>query len=125
MKVLKSYFSRADDRGAFTGITQQPWAEVNFIETAANQVRGNHYHKETRELFFIIAGEIEVTVENLRSGEREVHSFTKGDIFIIEPYELHTFRTMTDAQWLNMLSQPMDQSSPDFHHVSPDQPVEK
>lgn len=117
MEILKSYFSKSDERGGFIGITQERWAEVNFIETSANQVRGNHYHKETRELFFIISGDIEVTIKNLRSGEQTEQSFTKGDIFIIEPYELHTFRTRTDAQWINMLSRAMDQNNPDFHHA--------
>ena len=125
MEVLKSYFSKSDERGGFTGITQETWAEVNFIETSADQVRGNHYHKETRELFFIISGDIDVTIKNLRSGEQTEQSFTKGDIFIIEPYELHTFHTRTDAQWINMLSKAMDQSNPDFHHVDHQQPDSK
>ena len=118
MKRLSPYVERVDERGGFWGITRERWAEVNFIETAAGQVRGNHYHKETRELFFIIDGEIDVSVEDLRSGERVEMSVTKGDVFIIEPYELHTFHTKTDAQWLNMLSKPHDPQDPDFHQVS-------
>ena len=117
MQKLSPYVKRVDDRGGFCGITQERWAEVNFVETAAGQVRGNHYHKETRELFFIISGEIEIIVTDLRSGERTEMSVTKGDIFIIEPYELHTFRTKTDAQWLNMLSKPHDPQDPDFHQA--------
>lgn len=118
MQKLSTYVKRSDDRGGFWGITQERWAEVNFVETAAGQVRGNHYHKETRELFFIISGEIEIVVTDLRSGERTEISVKKGDIFIIEPFELHTFRTKTDAQWLNMLSKPHDPQAPDFHQVS-------
>ena len=117
MQKLSPYFIRDDDRGGFLGITQESWAEVNFIETGANQVRGNHYHKETRELFFIVSGEIEVVIDDLNSGKHFELSFRKGDIFIIEPYEVHTFRTSTDAQWINMLSKPMDPQNPDFHHV--------
>ena len=118
MQKLSPYFTRLDERGGFLGITQEPWAEVNFIETRANQVRGNHYHKETRELFFIVSGEIEVAIDDLNSGEHAEFSFSKGDIFIIEPYEVHTFRTVTDAQWINMLSIPMDPENPDFHQIA-------
>ena len=118
MQKLSPYISRPDERGGFLGITQESWAEINFIETRANQVRGNHYHKETRELFFIVSGEIEVVIEDLNSGEHLELSFSKGDVFIIEPFELHTFRTKTDAQWINMLSKPMDQQNPDFHRVA-------
>ena len=115
MRKLSPYLRMQDERGGFWGITQELWAEANFIETEAGQVRGNHYHKETRELFFIISGEIDIVVEGLRSGERTEMSVTKGDIFIIEPYELHTFHTKTDARWINMLSKPHDPENPDFH----------
>ena len=118
MQKLSPYMRMLDGRGGFWGITQEGWAEVNFIETAAQQVRGNHYHKETRELFFIVSGEIEVVIEDLRSGRRLEMSVGKGDVFIIEPYELHTFRTRTDAQWINMLSKPVDRRDPDFHHLA-------
>ncbi|MCA1628892.1 MAG: cupin domain-containing protein [Acidobacteria bacterium] len=110
--------TKPDERGGFWGITQEGWSEVNYIETAARQVRGNHYHKETRELFFIVSGEVEVVIDDLRSGEHVEMTVGKGDIFVIEPYELHTFRTRTDAQWINMLSVPVDQRNPDFHQVA-------
>ena len=118
MQKLSPYIARMDERGGFLGITQESWAEVNFIETRANQVRGNHYHKETRELIFIISGEIEVEIDDLNSGKHLELSFRKGDVFIIEPYEVHTFRTTTDAQWINMLSKPLDSQKPDFHQVA-------
>lgn len=118
MQILAPYLSKPDERGGFLGITQESWAEVNFIETRANQVRGNHYHKETRELFFVISGEIEVVIDDLNSGEHLELSFRKGDVFIIEPYEVHTFRTVTDAQWINMLSRAIDPQRPDFHQVA-------
>lgn len=117
MQKISPYLKKIDERGEFWGITQAGWAEVNFIETSAHEVRGNHYHKETRELFFIVSGEIEVVIEDLNSGEHLKLLVTKGDVFIIEPFELHTFYTMTDAQWINMLSKPIDQQSPDFHKV--------
>jgi mannose-6-phosphate isomerase-like protein (cupin superfamily) len=118
MQKLSPYITRLDERGGFLGITQESWAEINFIETGAKQVRGNHYHKETRELFFIVSGEIEIVIDDLISGKHLEMSVSKGDIFIIEPYELHTFRTKTEAQWINMLSKPMDPENPDFHQVS-------
>lgn len=115
MKKLSPYMIKADERGGLWGITRESWAEANFVETAGNQVRGNHYHKETYELFFIISGEIEIEIDNLRSGEHIEFCAKKGDVFIVEPYEMHTFRTKTDSQWINMLSKTLDLQNPDFH----------
>ena len=121
MRKIDPYTAKLDERGAFLGVTKEGWAEINFIETAAGQIRGNHYHKETRELFFIISGEIEITIDNILSGEHSEMRVSKGDIFVIEPFEVHTFHTKTNAQWINMLSKPIDEENPDFHRVGENQ----
>lgn len=115
MERRAPYQAHSDARGSFRGLTREAWSEVNFIETRAGQVRGNHYHAETRELFFIVRGEIRVEVEHLETGERTEFTAGAGDIFVIEPMEFHVFRTLTDAQWINMLSRPMDPDRPDLH----------
>jgi mannose-6-phosphate isomerase-like protein (cupin superfamily) len=117
MQRLSTYMMKTDKRGKFWGITQDNWAEVNFVETAAKQVRGKHSHKETRELFFIISGEIKILIENLHSGGHIEFEAQKGDVFIIDPYEIHTFYTKTDSQWINMLSKQLDPEDPDFHAI--------
>lgn len=116
MQILARYISREDDRGLFWGISQEPWIrEINYVETVAGEVRGNHYHTETREMFFIIDGRVRVVVHNIQTGAKDEHFFEKGDIFIIDPYEVHTFYTLTDTKWINMLSKPIQQDHPDFH----------
>lgn len=116
MQILDRYMSREDDRGLFWGISQEPWIrEINYVETAAGEVRGNHYHTETREMFFIIEGTVRVMVYHVQTGHREEPWFQKGDIFIVEPYEVHTFYALTDAKWINMLSKPFQQEDPDLH----------
>lgn len=112
---LKPYASHVDDRGTFTGITRDGWAEVNFVETAAGQVRGNHYHRETRELFFILSGEIDIEIRDVNTGVCETFKARSGDIFMVEPYENHIFNARTSASWINMLSKELDEASPDFH----------
>jgi dTDP-4-dehydrorhamnose 3,5-epimerase-like enzyme len=118
MERLSPYTSHADPRGSLTGITQDKWGEVNFIETTAHQVRGRHYHKHTRELFFIVSGTINIEIVDVKTGRQSEFQACKGDIFIVEPYEFHTFHTLTDAQWINMLSMAMDPTEPDFHRMS-------
>ena len=78
------------------------------------KARGNHYHTETWEVFFIIDGRVRVVVYNINRENKEEHFFEKGDLFFIEPYEVHTFSTLTDAKWINMLSKPLKEENPDF-----------
>lgn len=118
MQRFLSQAMNVDHRGCFWTALDYQWTEINYVETLANKVRGNHYHKKTFELFFIISGEIEIIVESLNSGEQETFLATKGEQILIEPYELHTFRTKTDAQWIAMLSEKIDPDNPDFHKLA-------
>lgn len=116
MEHLKLYTIHKDDRGTFQGITNRyTWGEINYIETMKGVERGGHYHKFTKELFYILEGEIEIVVRHLMTDEAHRFTARKGDIFIIDPYELHTFTTLTDSRWINMLSHKLDAGNPDIH----------
>jgi dTDP-4-dehydrorhamnose 3,5-epimerase-like enzyme len=116
MEILNLYVIHRDDRGVFHGITNKyTWGEINFIETKGGVERGGHYHKSTKELFYILDGEIEVTVRHLVTGEEQQFVAKKNMVFILDPYELHTFKTLTDAKWINMLSHQLDAGNPDIH----------
>jgi len=116
MEYLNLYTIHADERGTFKGITNKyTWGEINYIETKAGVERGGHYHKFTKELFYILEGEVAIVVRHLITGENQSFRARKGDIFIIDPYELHTFKTLTNAVWINMLSHKLDADFPDIH----------
>jgi len=116
MKILSAYKNFADKRGVLKGIINSgEWHELNYIETFAGKMRGNHYHKTTRELFFIISGDIEVSISPIDRKKTEVYHFHKGDIFIVEPLEIHAFICKTDAQWINLLSAKIDKKNPDLY----------
>jgi dTDP-4-dehydrorhamnose 3,5-epimerase-like enzyme len=119
MRRLQPYQRTADLRGDFLGLTQEPWAEINLVTTRAGQTRGNHYHTDTIEMFCVLSGRISVEVESVLTGEKTAFDAGAGDLFVIEPFDLHTFRTHSDSSWLNMLSRPFDPEHPDFHRPEP------
>lgn len=114
MNFIKPYFSRQDDRGKFIGLLNfGQWEEVNYLFTKAGEIRGNHYHKDTIEVFYIIAGSVKVTTIS-SNGSPLVHDIKAGEIFEIPPGEIHTFHCLSDCEWLNFLSKKMDPASPDI-----------
>lgn len=115
MRILEPYKNFTDHRGIFFGIINSgQWEEINYVETKADQVRGGHYHKETRELFFVIEGDIEVTIEKLGGQSRSVFTAGKGSIFVVEPFEIHTFRCKMACRWINVLSKRIADQFQDF-----------
>lgn len=116
MRIFEPYKKIEDRRGSFLGIVNSGnWEEVNFVETMAGQVRGGHFHKEIRELFFIIEGEIDITIAGLTGGESHNYTVGPGSIFVIEPFEVHTFTCRTTCKWINVLSKRIDDQFHDIH----------
>jgi len=118
-RTVPRYFQHGDARGSITGLLNTGiWREVNLISSDAGVTRGGHFHKHTEECFIILSGQIRVVLSKRDdSGEwrREEHLFSAGDVFIVPPWVMHTFIVLEKAQWINLLSVPVDQSKPDFH----------
>ena len=122
IELIDSYFNFKDKRGSISGIiNQNVWEEVNYITSEKGAKRGGHYHKKTKELFFILEGEIEVITQIINSdnklGVEAVNIVKKNDIFLIHPYTLHYFNVLKDAKWINMLSNRIDGKNPDMHRI--------
>lgn len=114
--LIPPYFYSVDGRGKFVGIFQgHKWEEINYVESSKSSVRGNHYHKETKEGFFIIEGKIKVTLIDVMNKSKRTFIAKKGDILIINPNTLHTFEMLENSKWINMLSRPFHGPKKDIH----------
>jgi len=119
MTILTAYRHFSDARGHMLGVINDgQWEEINYVTSAAGCTRGGHYHRDTRELFLLISGTIQVRVRPLDSDQVQEYMFSKGSIFVIEPGEAHWFETMTPCAWINVLSRRIDQAAPDIIPVA-------
>ncbi len=94
-EFLTPDFSFKDTRGFLYQLCHDGWKQVNVSKTVAGTFRGGHYHKETKEAFFIIDGEISAVLK--RNNKTENHIFKTNDFFIINPYVLHSFTFNKDT----------------------------
>ena len=118
MEFLEKYALHEDARGRFLGIINKyTWGEINFVHTMPDVVRGRHYHRYTKELFYILSGQIQIDVVNIVDKTEHHFLATPHMAFIIDPYEVHTFTTVEESTWLNMLSHRMDERNPDFFRL--------
>lgn len=114
--LVPPYFYSVDERGSFVGVFQGcKWEEINYVESVEGSVRGNHYHKETVEGFFIIDGKIKVTLVDVVKGSKRAFIAKKGDAMLINPNTLHTFEMLENSKWINLLSKPMGNKTKDIH----------
>jgi dTDP-4-dehydrorhamnose 3,5-epimerase-like enzyme len=119
-KKLSHYMDRKDSRGSFQGlINKGNWREVNFASTYAGEMRGGHFHKKTREIIFLVRGEAEVELKDVRNPEKgEKFILQQGEGIEIEPYILHTIKYLQESEQIALLNQPFDPSEPDLHTIA-------
>jgi len=120
LKFIKRYFMHEDKRGTLEGLINfGEWKEINLISSLAGVERGNHYHKETLELFIILEGKINVILEKVKDGKlvgsKAERIVKEGDVFLIDPFVNHTFRVLDKAKWINVLSKKIDPKNPDIY----------
>jgi dTDP-4-dehydrorhamnose 3,5-epimerase-like enzyme len=116
VEFLESYFVHKDSRGQLTGIiNDRTWEELNHITSDKNMLRGNHYHRHSQELFFIITGRIKVNLVDVNSNEHKEFYVKSGDIFIIHPFVAHVFEVLESSSWINAMSKRMSNESLDIH----------
>lgn len=96
VEILKPDFICEDARGALVQITHENYAQTNAVFTHKGQNRGNyHYHRFTKEVFYIISGKIKVDLEY--GDNHEEHIFSSGDMFMIYENIRHCFNYIEDT----------------------------
>lgn len=89
IEILKPDFEFCDERGKLLQLLHGECAQVNYVESNPSSLRGGHYHKLNKETFFIIDGEVDVTLR--KYGNEKKYSFRSGDMFSIEKNVIHSF----------------------------------
>ena len=110
IEFLKKDFEFVDERGTIIQLVHDNWKQINFIITHAGVERGNHYHKNNEEAFFIISGEFELTLEDISSGEKELHIIKEGDFFVIKRNINHGFKYTKDTKLISMYSNGVEEN---------------
>ncbi len=96
IEILKPDFIFEDQRGTLTQITHESFAQTNAVFTKAGQVRGDyHYHRFSKEIFFIISGEIKLHIK--ANDKYETRHFKTGDMFLIPENVKHRFDFLQDT----------------------------
>lgn len=105
IKFLKPDFEYNDDRGSITQLVHDNWKQFNYITSKAGIERGNHYHKNNKEAFYVISGAFEIELKNIITNEVEKYNIEAGTFFSIDSNINHTFRYIKDTYLISMYSE--------------------
>lgn len=106
---LEPDFKHADERGIICQVLSIPTSQVNYLFTKKGAKRGSHYHKENKEFFYIIDGEIALFAYPINAPpQKEKYIFKTGDLFMVEPLTVHYFEFTENTQMIVMYDKGVD-----------------
>lgn len=120
MRVLKPEFVHSDIRRTIKQLVTADLKQINMYTANKDAILGNHFHKETNEFFFVIKGQVYLELYNILSGERTSKIFDSGDMFVVNPMEVHTIECMTDVKLMTFLDKPYSDKYPDIYKMNPE-----
>ena len=97
IEILKPDFTFFDERGCLTQLVHHGFNQYNIIFSKKDVLRGDHYHRENREAFFVITGGFKFIAK--KDGLEEEYNFKQGDMFLVPPYVTHSF-FYTEDSWV-------------------------
>ena len=115
MEVNQVEFRNTDERGVFEQVTSGDWRQLNVLRTKRGHQRGGHYHKITREFFYVLQGKVKLEIKDVETGEYAEWEFREGMCFTVEPYESHLLTALTDSVMVVMLSKAYNPQDTDIY----------
>ena len=105
-EVLKPDFEFSDQRGNLNQLVHDGWKQINVLKTNAGVVRGVHYHKQSKEAFYLISGSVDVKFRHGRD-YAEKH-FESGDFFLVFPGTVHELYFPNNCVMVQMYDTPVE-----------------
>lgn len=99
-------FAFEDGRGKLTQLVHGGYTQVNVLESRKGVLRGGHFHKQSREAFFVVRGQVEVTLK--KGPDQQTELFVPGDFFEIAPFVVHSMRFPEDCVLVAMYDIPVE-----------------
>ncbi len=87
----------ADARGTIRDLFMgEPFDSATVITCVRGSIRGNHYHRETHQVMYVMRGRVRVVIQLPGEGPREQTAET-GDLIWTPPVERHAFLALEDT----------------------------
>ncbi len=117
-RIIKPSFMRQDARGTFRELLNLgEWKSLVQGEMHAGSILGNHYHKQTRIFYMMLAGRVRVETLHTESGARDSFELGPFEGCYLEPFESHKITFLEDGQFLFLKDRQYDPDNDDTYYL--------
>ena len=75
IEMMEPDFKFSNETGLLVQLVHEGWNQVNVLVSNAGATRGGHYHKVSKEVFYIVSGSIKLLIET--ENEKEEYILNK------------------------------------------------
>ena len=101
-----------DERGSIADILNEKVNHVGLIVTEKDAIRGNHYHKLSRQYTYILSGKFEVLIAKSSFPEKVKKIILEsGEIIIIPPGIIHRFKALEESNMIELTSESREENA--------------
>ena len=98
MKKLKTKVNFKDKRGKITDLVENENINgISVITFSKGAVRGNHFHKKTKQYNYILRGKIKFVSQNENEKIKSLLA-RSGDLILTLPLEKHALMALEDSE---------------------------
>jgi mannose-6-phosphate isomerase-like protein (cupin superfamily) len=104
-------FSEKGEMAQILNRTHEAFKNLVYWEldsARTGQERGHHYHERRTERFYILTGELELSLKDIESLASKRLKVKAGNRVIISPRVAHAFRSLVYSQVLEYSPEPYD-----------------
>ena len=118
-KIIHPSFIREDTRGIFIeAFNKGNWKQIVYGNMKKAAVMGNHYHKLTDVLFFVVKGRVKINLLNIKTAEEATVSLSKHQGIILKRDTSHVVKFLEDSIFVMCKSRRYNMSYPDTYHLT-------
>jgi len=101
IKKIKPVFE--DERGSiFDLVDKENISHVGMVTSKKGSIRGNHYHKTTKQITYVFSGKMELRLKDFsdKDSKPETIIMEQGDIITIDPMVAHQIKALEETVFL-------------------------
>ena len=80
--------------------------QVKILQIHSESILGEHYHSNYRELYYMLEGEVEFTLEDIHTKEREIYTLKTGERLLVPPNVAHRVLAKPSAVMVGCTEKP-------------------